>query len=56
METWVGEIRRHLKEDLIPFWEGLKDLTYGGYYGYLDYDLTLDKKAEKGCILNSRIL
>lgn len=56
MQTFVNEIRRHLTEALIPFWEGLKDETYGGYYGYLGYDLKLDKKSEKGCILNSRIL
>lgn len=31
------------------------DDEFGGYYGFLDYDLNLDKKAEKGCILNSRI-
>ena len=56
MREFVKEIDRHLREDLIPFWEGLKDETYGGYYGYLSYDLKLDPKSEKGCILNSRIL
>lgn len=56
MRTFVREIAEHLEQDLIPFWEGLKDLKYGGYYGYLGYDLKLDKEAEKGCILNSRIL
>ena len=49
------EIRKHLTEDIIPFWKNLRDDEFGGYYGYLDYDLKLDKKAEKGCILNSRI-
>ncbi|MDO5391477.1 MAG: AGE family epimerase/isomerase [Eubacteriales bacterium] len=53
---FAEEIRQHLTKDIIPFWEGLKDSEYGGYYGYLDYDLTLDRKAVKGCILNSRIL
>lgn len=56
MLTFVKEIEEHLKKSLIPFWEGLKDEEYGGYYGYLDYDLRLDKQYEKGCILNSRIL
>ncbi len=41
---------------LIPFWKNLRDEENGGYYGYMDFDLNLDKKAEKGCILNSRIL
>ena len=52
----LNEIREHLKNGIIPFWEGLKDEEFGGYYGYMDYDLKLDKKFEKGCILNSRIL
>lgn len=52
----VTEIKQHLKERLIPFWKNLKDMEHGGYYGYLDYKLRLDKKSVKGCILNSRIL
>ena len=50
------EILRELDEHLIPFWEGLRDETHGGFYGYLSYDLELEVGAEKGCILNSRIL
>ncbi|MCI9079438.1 MAG: N-acylglucosamine 2-epimerase [Lachnospiraceae bacterium] len=56
MEELVKEIRQHLEEQLIPFWEGLKDRKNGGYYGYVGYDLEVDGKAVKGCILNSRIL
>lgn len=41
---------------MIPFWQNLKDEENGGFYGYLSYDLELDKQAFKGCILNSRIL
>jgi mannobiose 2-epimerase len=52
----VNEIREHLENKIIPFWKGLRDDTYGGYYGWVDYDLNVDPKAEKGCILNSRIL
>lgn len=52
---FVEEIRKDLVEDIIPFWEGLKDEENGGFYGYLSYDLKLDKEAERGCILNSRI-
>lgn len=50
------EVKEHLTKDIIPFWQGMKDEVYGGFYGYLDYDLNLDKEAVKGCILNSRIL
>ncbi len=50
------EMRSHLEDVLVPFWTGLMDEEYGGFYGLLTYDLKLDKKAVKGCILNSRIL
>ena len=53
---FATEIKEHLVNDLIPFWQGLKDEENGGFYGYLSYDLKLDKRAVKGCILNSRIL
>ena len=36
--------------------ENLKDEENGGYYGYMGYDLKVQKDYEKGCILNSRIL
>lgn len=49
------EVLRHLTNDLIPFWKSLRDDEYGGYTSYLGYDLRADKKAVKGCILNSRI-
>ncbi|MCI5713480.1 MAG: AGE family epimerase/isomerase [Lachnospiraceae bacterium] len=51
----VEEVKDHLLNTIIPFWKNLRDDEYGGYYGWLDYDLKLDKKAVKGCILNSRI-
>ncbi len=50
------EVRKHLTEDIIPFWQNLRDTENGGFYGYMDESLVVDKKAEKGCILNSRIL
>lgn len=56
MNTMKQEIRDTLLNNILPFWKSMKDDEYGGYYGYKSYDLVLDKKAEKGCILNSRIL
>ena len=49
------EVKDHLVSAIIPFWKSLRDDEFGGYYGYMDYDLKSNKKAEKGCILNSRI-
>ncbi len=51
----VEEIRKNLTDCIIPFWKSMRDEESGGYYGYMDYDLKVDKKAVKGCILNSRI-
>lgn len=50
------QFQKHLSESLIPFWNKLEDNENGGFYGYMDGNLTIDKNAEKGVILNSRIL
>ncbi|MBR3532974.1 MAG: AGE family epimerase/isomerase [Clostridiales bacterium] len=50
------EIKIHLVHDLIPFWLGLKDERYGGFYGSVGSDRKVDMWADKGCVLNSRIL
>lgn len=50
------EVRKELTDRIIPFWKQLRDDEHGGYYGYMDFDLNVDKQYEKGCILNSRIL
>lgn len=49
------EIETHLKEKLIPFWSSLRDRENGGFCGYVDRDLAVDRDADKGCILMSRI-
>ena len=41
---------------ILPYWEGLIDEENGGFYGYVGFNLKLDKYAPKGVILNSRIL
>ena len=50
------QARVMLEERLVPFWSALRDDEFGGFCGYMDFDLNLDRQAEKGCILNSRIL
>lgn len=56
MAQLVIEARRELAEHIIPFWRGLRDEENGGYVGQVDFDLTRHPEADKGCILNSRIL
>lgn len=50
------EAREHLEQVIIPFWRALRDDVYGGYYGYMNHHLEVEQEANKGCILNSRIL
>lgn len=54
-ELFAKEVKAHLLGGIIPFWRNLRDDENGGYYGWMDYDLTVNKTAMKGCILNSRI-
>ena len=56
MAQLVTEVRRELVDHIIPFWKGLRDDVRGGYVGQVDFDLTRRPEADKGCILNSRIL
>ena len=49
-------MKKEFNDHVIPFWKGMIDEEKGGYYGLVDYNLNLDKDAEKGCILNSRIM
>ena len=53
---FIDEIRNELENHIVPYWEELKDEEFGGFYGFKGYDLALDKKADKGVILHSRIL
>ena len=56
MERISQAAREELCGRLLPFWKALRDEEHGGCYGYMDFGLNIDKRGEKGCILNSRIL
>lgn len=56
MTEMVTEIRRELTDRILPFWRGLRDDEKGGYIGQVEFDLARKPEAERGCILNSRIL
>jgi mannobiose 2-epimerase len=53
---FIDEVKANLNDCIRPFWIGLMDKENGGFYGRKDFDLKLYKEAEKGVILNSRIL
>ena len=42
---FTEEIRQELTERILPFWQGLRDDTNGGYVGRVDYDLTRHPEA-----------
>lgn len=56
MTQFISEIRRELTDHILPFWKGLRDDQNGGYIGRVSFDLVRHPEADKGCILNSRIL
>ena len=49
-------VYKQLTEKILPFWNAMRDDENGGFYGYMSEDLHIDDRADKGCILNSRIL
>ncbi len=55
-EEMLSEMSNEFINHMVPFWMRMSDMEYGGYYGLFTNDLELDKRADKGCILNSRIL
>ena len=56
MSLFRDEIKSELTSHIIPFWNALRDDENGGFTGFMDSDLHIDKKGEKGVILHSRIL
>ncbi len=56
MAVLVNECKKELTERILPFWNKLRDNENGGFYGFMNNALEVDKKADKGVILNSRIL
>jgi mannobiose 2-epimerase len=47
---------QEVKNNILPFWQGVIDKENGGFYGETDFYGNPNKTAAKGCILNSRIL
>ena len=46
-----------LEDNILRFWmEKMQDNEHGGFYGRIDGNNRLDAKADKGCVLNARIL
>jgi len=47
---------QEVKNNILPFWQNMIDKENGSFYGETDFSGKPNKTADKGCILNSRIL
>jgi mannobiose 2-epimerase len=45
-----------VRENILPFWQGMLDIENGGFYGEADFYGKADKTAAKGGILHARLL
>jgi mannobiose 2-epimerase len=50
------EAIKNVRENILPFWQGMADKENGGFYGEADFYGKADKTAAKGGILHARIL
>jgi cellobiose epimerase len=57
MKELKKEMHDHLVKDILPYWMNKTiDREQGGFYGQIDGSDQLHQEADKGCILNARIL
>lgn len=51
------EMHDHLVNEILPYWmKKSVDVEHGGFFGRIDGTETLHTRADKGCVLNARIL
>lgn len=51
-----SEMQDTLTKNILPFWLKMEDPVRGGFYGQMTGEGVLMKDANRGCILNARIL
>lgn len=56
IETLKAELKDVLENNILRFWLQMHDAEHGGFYGQMTGDGRLVKQADKGAILNARIL
>lgn len=52
----ADSFKRHLTEQIIPFWSDCTDEKNGGFCGFVNYNMEKNYQSDKGVILHSRIL
>ncbi len=56
-KDWLAKIEAELKDNILQFWlEHTIDEENSGFYGFISRDLTVNRQADKGLVLNTRIL
>lgn len=56
-QQWKEELQHELNDNILKFWiDNSIDSEHGGFIGEIDQQLQVNSKADKGLVLNSRIL
>jgi len=57
LDGFRQQVESEWRDNIAPFWlQYAPDKKYGGFHGWISNELQIDEHAEKGIILNSRIL
>ena len=56
IQSLKNEVLDCLTTNILPFWLKMQDPQRGGFYGQMTGDGRLNTEANRGCILNARIL
>lgn len=56
MNKFKEEVSKELTEHILPFWMKLIDKKHGGFFGEVDFELNINKRADKGGIATARLL
>ncbi len=56
-KQWSDELRAELLENILPFWiNRTADTSHGGFIGEINHQMEINAAADKGLVLNARIL
>lgn len=56
MKILKKEVYDEAVDHILPFWMKMKDEEYGGFYSFMNNDLLLDQRGDKGAIAIARFL
>lgn len=57
LKDFQQEIQSEVLDNILPFWiNHTVDKDHGGFYGYINNDMEIDRKADKASVICARIL